>query len=269
MPTLSLCADYSNRFFFGGPYLQTGAGRYSGEAAVSQLATLVNGQNVLFLIPGFNNSADNAQASFNTISQNLVLRKMLGAGCAYDVAIGVLWPGRSAPGYCLAETSAKRSADKLREIVLKLHPRSLSIEAHSLGNLLTLHANRDGGLNLESFISCSAAVDDEAIEKGSQYFQAVSSIKGKALIVYSRRDEVLGKDYRWLGSVPRDVWSWIKTKTQDGGFGDIALGFNGPEHGTELIPSNVKLCDATSWCFSHGGARESGIFYDNWSAILP
>lgn len=269
MPTLSLCADYSSRFFFGGPYLKTdGGAQYHADGAISHLAALTDGLKVLLMVPGFNNSAGNAQASFNTITQNLTQRKLLGVGCAYEIAIGLLWPGRTAVGYCMAERSAKRAADKLREIFLRLRPMTLSVEAHSLGNLLTLHANRDGGLNIESLILTNAAIDDEAVEKGHEYFQAVSSIKGKCLIVYSRHDEVLGRDYRWLGSVPRDVWSWIKTKTTEGGFGDIALGFNGPEHGTELIPSNCVPVDATDWCDSHGAARSRPEMYDAWQGIL-
>jgi hypothetical protein len=152
--------------------------------------------------------------------------------------------------------------------VAKLRPASLSIEAHSLGNLVTLHANRDGALGLKDLVLCNAAVDDEVPEKDQAYCQAVASIRGKCLIVYSRNDEVLGKDYRWLGSVPRDVWSWIKTKSKIGGFGDVALGFNGPQHGTELIPANAIPLDATAWCPNHGAARSAPELYEAWARIL-
>ena len=271
MLTLSLCASSPllARFRFGSPSLQTESGAvYSGDAAIAQLATLTDGLRVLLMVPGFNNSTANADASFRTIEQNLVARKMLGPDAPYQVVIGLLWPGRTAAGYWLAEGSARRAADKLREIVAKLRPAALSIEAHSLGNLVTLHANRDGALGIKDLILCNAAVDDEAPEKTQAYCWAVASIKGKCLIVYSHRDEVLGRDYRWLGSVPRDVWSWIKTKTNAGGFGDVALGFGGPQHGTALIPANAIALDATAWCPNHGAARSAPELYDAWRAIL-
>ena len=269
MPTLSLCSKTSllSRFCFGSACLTTdGGARYSGDAGIAQLAALTDGMRVLLMIPGFNNSAANAQESFNTIVQNLTLRKMLGPESAYQIAIGMLWPGRTAAGYWMAEESARRSADKLREIVLKLRPASLSIEAHSLGNLVTLHANRDGGLGAKDLILCNAAVDDEAVEAGQTYFQAVSSIRGRCLVVSSRNDEVLGRDYRWLGSVPRNVWSWMERK--GGGFGHAALGFSGPEHGRQLISANVVTLDATAWCPDHGAARSAPELYDAWERII-
>jgi hypothetical protein len=225
------------------------------------------------MIPGFNNSAGNAQASFDAIAKNLAERQMLGRGCAYDVAIGIEWPGRTAAGYWLAEASARRSADKLREIVLKLRPRTLSIEAHSLGNLVALHANRDGGLGVTDLVLTNAAVDDECVERGQTYFTAVDSIKGNCLILYSRNDDVLGRDYRWMGSVPRNLWGWVKNKFSksaygDGGFGDHALGWGGPEHGRELVSRNVTALDGTPWCLSHSGARDAAEFYSAWGELL-
>ncbi len=271
MLTLSLCAKprIFSRFCFGDPCLRTDGGAvYAGDAAVEQLAELTRGLRVLLMVPGFNNSTANADASFQTIEKMLTECRLLGPDAPYEVAIGLLWPGRTAAGYWLAEESARRSADKLREIVGKLQPAALSIEAHSLGNLVTLHANRDGGLGVKNLILCNAAVDDEAIEKDQAYFHAVQSIQGKCLIVYSRHDEVLGKDYRWLGSMPRNVWSWIKTKAKAGGFGDAALGFSGPQHGTARIPANTIPLDSTSWCPNHGAARSAPELYEHWWRIL-
>ena len=271
MLTLSLCAkqSFAYRFLFGDSRLTTSGGAgYSGDAAIAQLAALTEGLRVLLMVPGFNNSTANADASFATIEKNLIDRNLLGPDRAYQIAIGLLWPGRTAAGYWLAEGSARKSADKLREILAKLRPASLSIEAHSLGNLVTLHANRDGALGVKDLILCNAAVDDEAIETGQPYYNAVGMAKGKCLVVYSRRDEVLGKDYRWLGSVPRNIWSWIKTKSKAGGLGDVALGFSGPEHQSTRIPANVIPLDATAWCPNHGAARSAPELYDAWRAIL-
>jgi len=263
MPILDLCAaSRFSRFFFGNPRLITDSGTvYSGPAAIDQLAAMVEGKGLLVELPGFNNSAKNAEASFATIGRNLDLRKM------YDgaVKLGVLWPGRTAAGYCLAEPSARRAADRLRVIFQKLKPSCLDIEAHSLGNLVMLHANRDGALGVRNMVSCNAAVGSSALQPDQGYFTAVNSIKGKCLLVYSRHDEVLGRDYRWLGSVPRNVWSWIKRR--GGGFGENALGFSGPAH-PEIIPTNVKLCDASSWCLQHSMAKDTPFLYDAWQGIL-
>ena len=265
MPILDLCAESRlSRFCFGDPRLITDANTvYSGDAAIDQLAAMVEGKGLLLELPGFNNSDQNAEASFATIGRNLDLRKM------YDgvVKLGVLWPGRTAAGYCLAEPSARAAADRLRVIFQKFKPAFIDVEAHSLGNLIMLHANRDGAFGVRNMISCNAAVGASALQPDQGYFTAVNSIKGKCLLVYSRNDEVLGRDYRWMGSIPRTVWSWIKTKTKVGGLGEQALGFSGPAN-PELVPGNVRLCDATSWCLSHGGARDRAELYDAWQAIL-
>ncbi len=263
MSILDLCAESRfSRFFFGDPRLITDGGTvYSGDAAIDQLAAMVEGKDVLAMLPGFNNSDKNAEASFATIVQNLNLRKMYQGA----VKLGVLWPGRTAAGYCLAEPSAKHAADRLRVIFAKLQPAALDIECHSLGNLFGLHANRDGALGVRNYVLCNAAIDDEQAETDPDYRTAISSISGKCLIVYSRNDRVLGKDYRWLGSVQRNVWSWIKRK--GGGFGDQALGWSGPRH-PELLPANAVVCNATEWCDSHGAARSAPQLYDAWEQIL-
>ncbi len=263
MPILDLCAESRfSRFFFGNPRLITDGGTvYWDTAAVDQLAAIVEGRPLLLMIPGFNNSDQNAEASFATIQQNLDLRKMYEGA----VKLGVLWPGRTAGGYWFAEPSAKHAADRLRVILGKLRPSSIDVDAHSLGNLIALHANRDGALGVRNYVLCNAAVDDEEAETDPTYRVAISSISGKCLIVYSRNDSVLGKDYRWLGSVPRNVWSWVKRK--GGGFGDQALGWSGPAH-PELLPANTVICNATEWCDSHGAARSRPEFYDAWEKIL-
>ncbi len=265
MPILDLCAKSKlSRFFFGNPRLITDGGKaYEGDSAVEQLAAMVAGKPLLLLLPGFNNSDQNAEASFATIQQNLRLRKM------YEnaVKLGVLWPGRTAGGYWLAEPSAKHAADRLRVILGKLYPAFIDVECHSLGNLIGLHANRDGALPIRNYILCNAAIDDEQAETDPAYRLAIASISGKCLIVYSRNDRVLGKDYRWLGSVPRNVWSWVKSKTKTGGFGDQALGWSGPRH-PELLPPNAISVDATEWCDSHGAARSRPELYDAWEKIL-
>jgi len=263
MPILDLCAESRfSRFCFGDPRLITDAGTvYSGGAAIDQLATMVEDEGLLLELPGFNNSDANAKESFATIGRNLDLRKMYEGA----VKLGVLWPGRTAAGYCLAEPSARHAADRLRVILERLKPAFLDVEAHSLGNLIALHANRDGALGVRNLVLTNAAVGADALDPEQGYYQAANSISGKCLIVYSRNDEVLGKDYRWLGSVPRNLWSWIRLK--GGGFGEEALGFSGPAH-PNRIPLTCIPIDATSWCLSHGGARDAGQFYDAWQAIL-
>src|SRR5581483_6729040 len=263
---LSLCRGFGSRFWFGSPFLRVGSDTLEGEQALARLRELTLARRLLVVVGGFNNTERAAEDAFAVICRNLELRGILGETGAYQVAMLVLWPGFDPLSYVVAEYSARHAGRRLRTILQALSPNGIDAEAHSLGNLVVLESNRTGDLAFRNLILTNAAVDDEAIETGQAYATAVAKIAGTCLVVYSRADEVLGGAYRWLGSVPRNLWSLVKTGV--GGLGDFALGFSGPEHGTERIPPNVIPLDGTAWCKSHGAARDQMEFYEAWRGVL-
>lgn len=262
MLTISACRPGAfSRWVFGEPRILGTA--YVGQAAINALSTHTFCDRVLILVPGYNNSEQDAVQAGLSIESILKARGMLGPGLRYEELVVFAWPGRSAPGYWIAEDAARKSGEKLRGIIAQLECDAVSVQTHSLGALVWCAANENGELagGVQDVILANAAIDDESIEAGQPYAKAMN-VRGRVLVAYSRQDPVLAKAYRYFGSAVRNLASLLQFKLA----GDFALGFSGPEH-PSLVPSNVECWDGTEFCTTHSGFRTSPEYYRRWDQL--
>ena len=189
------------------------------------------GKNVLVLVHGL--ATVETCYPYFTIQTNL-----LGDGAPYDEIIGYIWPCYATP---LAYLEAKKHADKVaprfKEFLTKLQPIAARVDvaAHSLGNRLVLQSLAFSGADpnlVTNFLSIAPAVDNEAIEKGEEFFSSTMHC-ANLYIFFSERDDVLKYAY------PISEW-------------DKALGYDGAEHPNRL-PPNVQMVNCTAIVDSHDG----------------
>ncbi len=198
----------------------------------SSLQQEIQGKNVLLLVHGYNETAEDALSRYRLINTNL-------STSAYDYVIGYLWPAYDdAWDYFKAKHHAKELSKTMRSH-LEFFANSaakLDVLAHSMGNFLMLEALdyhiHDHKKLVQNFFALAPAVDNESIEKKEKYYQSTKNC-GNLFIFYSQRDDVL-------------KWGYNVAEL------DRALGYEGAEHPDQL-PKNVHLMDYTNYVDGHSG----------------
>ena len=222
------------------------------------------GKKVLFLVHGFNNSAEDARTTYEAIYSEISPLLDASANPLYDVVIGYFWPGGDERlEYFLAQKNADLLASRvgLHLRSLALFSSQLDVLAHSLGNRVVLDAltslssasitpvndpsfsliawlkNRwftpaklDPWKPVRNFYSLGAAVDNESIEKNQKYFGATQQCRNM-YVFHSHNDDVL----KFLYLVADQ---------------DRALGLDGSED-LDMTPKNVQLIDCASFVKGH------------------
>lgn len=205
---------------------------------------------VLLLIHGYNNEEDDVVRAYNIIEGNVKSLLRNGNGTPlYDIIIGYTWPGGDDPlDYFAAKRRASAVSPRVNRWIdaMKREGATIDIMGHSMGCRVSLLALQ-GKLSLPKMVrNCfltAAAVDNESIEKGEEYFASASACE-KVYVFHSKKDEVLNISYRTAEL-------------------DEALGCSGPENPADIIENspNVKVINCKHVVFQHGGYKNCAGMY--------
>lgn len=205
---------------------------------------------VLLLVHGYNNEEDDVVRAYNIIESNVNSLLRTGNGTPiYDIVIGYTWPGgNDSLDYFAAKRRASAVSPRVNRWIdaMKRKGATIDIMGHSMGCRVSLLALQ-GKLLLPKMVRnmflTAAAVNNESIEKGEEYFTSSSACE-KVYVFHSKKDDVLNISYRTaeLGE---------------------ALGYSGPENPADIIESspNVKVINCKNVVFQHGSYKNCAGMY--------
>lgn len=217
-------------------------------------------KNILLLIHGFNNSEADVLPSYFAIQNEIEKTFVNGEKKIYDHVVGYLWPGcESRTAYYEAKGHAEAVSSRVAELISKIADKTdrVDVMAHSMGNFVFLEALNKisepkrswtdtfrSALGLATsavkkvgnYFSLGAAVDDESIEVGQIYGQAIERCQN-VYVVYSEQDSVLKYLYTFAEM-------------------DRALGSKGIEDISKL-PPHVQLVDCSAVVDGHSKYEET------------
>jgi esterase/lipase superfamily enzyme len=208
----------------------------------------IAGKRVTVLIHGYNNEQRDVLDSYRTIDEQMRLLGFLGrANSPYDALIGFAWPGgATGMSFPFARARAEDAAPRLRQLLASLRGAGaiVDLNSHSLGAHVTFEALRDASPSVvRNAWNFASAVDNESVEKGERYFEAVQRCQ-KFYVFHSKNDPVLRVWYR-VG----DFFEF-----------DTALGYSGPEDPRSIMDNsaNLTVINCKEVVASHGGYRSAG-----------
>lgn len=242
LPCLLLASQFllmSDRASFWDPQKisdQTKIEQESTEKNVILASHDIKGKNVLLLVHGYNNNAQEALSTYCLI--NAGLSGIMGhqRSKSYDYVIGYFWPGYdNSLEYFKAKHNVPELAKKMRAHLEFLSAAGrLDVLAHSMGNFLMLEAldytPHQKKKLVRNYYSLAPAVDDETLERKEKYYLSTQNCEN-LFVFYSKGDEVL-------------KWSYSLAE------GDRALGYVGAEH-PDRLPQNVHLINYTEFIGAH------------------
>lgn len=192
------------------------------------------------LIHGFNTDLGAAEEAYG------VIEKAADRECT-----GYLWPGgRWAIDYMQAVGRARECGWFFRDLLATLPPLAIvkpSVQMHSLANRVGSEALKHGGVDVDAFIMCAPAVDDDCFEPGKEFFNVPAHCK-TVNVFCSSGDDVLKNDY------PK------------GSFGRQALGLYGPRS-IYPWPPNLRVFDCSRFIHQHSAYRFAPEYYAAWRTI--
>lgn len=201
----------------------------------------VKDQKVLLLVHGYNDSAQEALSTYQTIVEHIEPFDL------YDTIIGYLWPGCDEGfEYFSAKTNTKKLAFRMQSHLQELSQKAAKLDAlaHSMGNRLLLEAlqlSPQRNVLIRNFYSLAPAVKDKDIELGRPFYPSVLQCE-KMFVFHSDRDDVLKYDF-FLAEHAR------------------ALGYEGVDV-VSKEPNNVQFVDCTEFVNGHSGYFEADPLYD-------
>lgn len=210
----------------------------------------IDEKKILMLIHGYNNEEDDVVRAYNIIDGNVdsLLRKENGDP-VYDFVIGYTWPGGDdAHDYYSAKRRAGAVSPRINRWIdaMKRAGSTIDVMGHSMGcrvSLLALQGKLLYPKMVRNLFLTAAAVDNESIEKGEEYFASASACE-KLYVFHSKNDEVLDASYRVAEL-------------------DEALGYSGPENPADIIENspNVKVINCKNVVYKHGGYKDCAGMY--------
>ena len=227
----------------------------NGDQVIAQneLLETVRGKNVLILIHGYNNEMPAVLDAYGRVEEMMGLSHLLAPDPGgYDIVLGYAWPGGwSALSFPVAVIRANKVAKRFRDTVqgLQLAAATIDVQTHSLGARIALEALDSDKITLRNLYLLAAAIDDETIEKGEDYYNGAQRCS-HAYVLHSENDPVLKTGYR-IGDIP-DF--------------DRALGWKGPQRPNKIRDQspNTKIADCRQIVKTHGGYRSAVETYDYW-----
>lgn len=189
------------------------------NSGMADIQRAVAGKKILVLVHGYNNEFEDVIRAYDMIDGHT--KKHMRS--KYDLVIGYTWPGGDDRfDYFAAKTRAGALAPRFAENLRQLHtaatrPAAMDVMTHSMGARLTLEALKvlPTRAVVRNLFLTAAAVDNESIEKGEEYFTA-NGRAGQSFVFHSKNDGVLKYAY--------NVAEW-----------DRALGLHGPEDPADII----------------------------------
>ena len=211
------------------------------------------GRKVLLLVHGYNNTEDAVNLAYARIeraSQKLLRTR-------YDTITGYTWPGGAIGlAYPVARSRANTAGPRLAGWIRKIArvAGSLDIMSHSLGARVALKAL--GAIpagKVRNLYLLAAAVDNESIEKGEEFFDATRRCE-TVMVMHSRHDRTLARWYR-IGDALLP-WQWFDLL-------DVALGCSGPEDPADIIAHSphVVVVNGKGPQLDHGDYKDHPAVY--------
>jgi esterase/lipase superfamily enzyme len=219
------------------------------------LASLA-GQRVLMLVHGYNNTEDDVSLAYARIERAVAEH----LGTRYDLVIGYTWPGGAlGVSYPIARSRSNSAGPRLAPWLQKIARRAqaLDVMSHSLGARVTLKALAQGLKNparpLRNLYLLAAAVDNESIEKGEEFYDATKRSE-QTIVMHSRKDRTLAIWFRVGDAIL--PWQWLDIF-------DVALGYSGPEDPADIIDHSphVKVVNCKGPELDHGDYKDHPQVY--------
>lgn len=210
-----------------------------GELSAEQAAAAIADRRVIVLVHGYR--VEDPVDAYLRVWSHVALW--------YDVLLGAYWPASDFKlGFWFACRRSKTAGRMLAGALAGCSPAALDLEGHSRGCGVVLEALA-AGLEARNVILAGAAVDNESIQVGEQYAEAVRHTQ-RTLVACSARDRVL-----------RGAYSI--------GMFDRALGLHGPQDPGRCDP-RVSVVDCTPSVGDHSAYKsDSKTFYRAWEALIP
>ncbi len=167
---------------------------------------------VLFLVHGYNNTLEEAQKTYQMLSQKMGALKSADGKPLYDLVIHYFWPGyHNIEAYFEAEKNAQSFllTNRLAVTLMHLSEKATCVDvvAHSMGNRVMLEALSHVPVKkplLRYFYSFAAAVNNDSIDRRGEYAGALKLCQSM-YVFHSDVDIALNsyeviKDHEALGS---------------------------------------------------------------------
>ena len=201
-------------------------------------------KNVLILVHGYNNEQFEVYDAYQII-ENQINKLIPGI---YDYVIGYSWPGGDqALEWWQVKSRSNSIARVFRFLIedLAKSASSLDMMTHSLGGRVGLKALKECSSQnvIRNYFCTAAAVDNECLEPGEEFYESVSSCN-RLFVFHSARDRILKKMY--------SAAEW-----------DMALGLYGPED-KNYISNNAKIiyvANCKKIISYHGGYKKAVQMY--------
>ena len=207
-------------------------------------------ERTLVLVHGYNNTSASVFKAYQTIQKKI--EQLLAEDVKYTTVVGYMWPGyENRIAYHPARMNAHIIAPRLgHHLSSLLSNGSVDVMAHSMGNRVLFESleHINSAKQLGNIFSLAAAVDNESIEEGEDYYTDIVERVEQLYVFHSRRDLVLRYGYQ-MGEL------------------DKALGYNGPENPSK-ISSNTSVYDMTDLIDGHSNYRYENRFYEMMNQIL-
>lgn len=245
------CTEFSNADAIREVVLTNPDPAADTPVSASDLLTAISGQRVLMLVHGYNNTQDDVSLAYARI-ETAIAAHVRGK---YDAVIGYTWPGGSIHvSYPLARARANTAGPRLALWLSTIAKRAaaLDVMCHSLGARVVLRALNSApprpARPLRNVYLLAAAVDNESIERGEEFYDAVRR-SHEAVVMHSKHDRTLAVWFR-LGDAILP-WQWVDLF-------DRALGYSGPEDVADIIDHSphVKVVNGKALELDHGDYKD-------------
>lgn len=222
----------------------------------AELLSQVAAKRVLLLVHGYNNTEDDVSLAYARID-GAVATHLAGR---YDLVMGYTWPGGSIHvSYPLARARANTAGPRLASWLTRLARKAeaLDVMCHSLGARVVLKALNQApsppGRLLRHLFLLAAAVDNESIEKGEEFYPATRRTT-RTVVMHSRHDRTLAVWFRIGDAIL--PWQWFDLF-------DVALGHSGPENPAAIIAHSphVQVVNGKAHEIDHGDYKDHPAVY--------
>ena len=210
--------------------------------AINQFVEQVKDKRVLLLVHGYNTEQDEVYDAYAVIERRIDHHLK----DTYDLVLGYSWPGGDQLWeWKQAKSRSNGEGRRLRFLLESMPCKTIDIMSHSLGGRVVLKALKYSGKKelIRNYYCTAAAVDDECLEPGEEFFRAVESWQ-KIFIFHSKYDRVLATAY---------VMAEF----------DSALGLRGPEDKDYIQneANSIHIINCKHKVKSHGGYKNSSEMY--------
>ena len=222
----------------------------------AEFLAAVTNQNVLLLVHGYNNTEDDVNLAYARI-EKAVQKQVPGK---YSAVVGYTWPGGALGiSYPIARARSNSAGPRLTPWLQKIARKAKTVDvmSHSLGARVSLRALRDAFRNpakpVRNLYLFAAAVDNESIEKGEEFYDATRRTDA-VVVIHSKKDKTLALGFRIGDAIL--PWQWFDLF-------DAALGYSGPEDVADIIDfsPHVKVVNGKGQNLDHGDYKDNPAVY--------